>query len=64
MFFDDEGPAKAPRAGHRVGEDISTLSVAELTERIGELEAEIGRLKDAILAREATRSAADSVFKS
>jgi len=39
------------------------MSVEELTERIGLLDAEIVRLKAAIEARGATRKAAESAFK-
>ena len=46
-----------------LGEDISTLSQFELHGRLGALESEILRCREAIAAREATRSAADSVFK-
>ena len=46
-----------------LGEDISTLSAHELEERIALLEAEIARCKDAIAARHATKSAAESFFK-
>lgn len=59
-MFDEE--IKKPKA-HEVGMPIDTLSVAELTERISQLEAEIARLKAAIEARGATRIAADAAFK-
>lgn len=59
-MFEDE--IKKPRS-HEVGMAIDTMSVAELTERIGLLEAEITRLKAAIAARGATRQAAESAFK-
>jgi len=45
------------------GEDISALSQFELQARIAALEREIARCHEAIVARHATRSAADSVFK-
>jgi len=45
------------------GEDISSLSVDELEERIALYEAEILRLKLAIETKGASRAAADSVFK-
>lgn len=48
---------------HEVGMAIDTMSAGELRERIGLLEAEISRLKDAITAREKTKAAADSLFK-
>jgi len=50
-------------AGIVPGEDISALSVYELEQRIAELESEIARARDAIRARDATKSAADTFFK-
>jgi uncharacterized small protein (DUF1192 family) len=61
-MFDDE-PRKEPKI-HQVGMPIDTLSVDELQERIGQLEAEIARLREAIAARQQTRAAADSIFRS
>jgi uncharacterized small protein (DUF1192 family) len=60
-IMDDEDISKPKR--HEVGMPIDTMSVEELTERIGLLEAEIARLRVAIEARGATRKAAESVFK-
>ena len=60
MFDDDQ--VKKPK-GHEVGMLIDTMSVEELAERIGLLEAEIERLQAAIAARQKTRSAADALFK-
>ena len=59
-MFDEE--IKKPKA-HEVGMNIDTMSVEELDERIGQLEAEIARLRAAIEARGATRKAADAAFK-
>lgn len=59
-MFDE--PIKKPRA-HEVGMAIDTMSVEELSERIGLLELEIVRLRAAIEARGATRKAADAMFK-
>lgn len=59
-MFEEE--IKKPKA-HEVGMPIDTLSVAELEGRIGQLEAEIARLRTAIAARGATRQAADAAFK-
>ena len=42
---------------------IDTMSVDELEERIGLLEGEIDRLREAIAARRKTKSEADSLFK-
>ena len=53
---------KAPLA-HEIGQNIDDLSAPELAERIGLLRSEIERLEKAIHARQATRAAADSVFK-
>ena len=60
-MFDDE-PVKKPK-GHEVGMPIETMSVDELTDRIGLLEGEIARLKAAIAARQKHKSEAASVFK-
>jgi uncharacterized small protein (DUF1192 family) len=46
-----------------LGEDLSAMSAHELEARISLLEAEIARCRDAIGARQATKSAADSFFK-
>ena len=46
-----------------LGQDISTLSEHELSARIGALEAEIARCRQAIAARQATKAAADVFFK-
>ncbi|UXN71949.1 DUF1192 domain-containing protein [Devosia neptuniae] len=59
--MDDEEVSKPKR--HEVGMPIDTMSVEELSERIGLLEAEIARLRTAIEARGATRKAANAVFK-
>jgi uncharacterized small protein (DUF1192 family) len=46
-----------------LGEDIYYLSVPDLEERIAALEVEVARCRDAIKARNATKSAADILFK-
>ena len=64
--FDDESriraEAESPLA-HEIGQNIDDLSAPELSERIALLRSEIDRLEKAIEARQATRAAADSVFK-
>jgi uncharacterized small protein (DUF1192 family) len=63
---DDEsvfGPKPKRTLAHEIGQNIDDLSAPELEERIGLLHAEITRLKKAIEARQATRAAADSIFK-
>ena len=52
-----------PRLAHEIGQNVDDLSAPELAERIALLRSEIGRLEKAIEARQATRAAADSVFK-
>lgn len=52
---------KAPEIA--LGEDLSTKSEHELVERIGALEGEIARCREAIAARKSTRATADSVFR-
>ena len=46
-----------------LGEDISAMSAHELDKRIAALETEIARCREAITARNATKSAADAFFK-
>jgi uncharacterized small protein (DUF1192 family) len=58
----NDEPQRQKKA-HELGEDLSLLSVAELSERVDVLKAEIERLEAAIRAKEATRSAADTFFK-
>ena len=55
-------PRKKP-AGITIGEDLSHISEFELSERIMALEAEIARCRQAVAARQATKSAADTFFK-
>lgn len=63
---DDLFPLAAPTAkpaGHTVGSDVSTLSETEIEERIAQLSAEIERLRGALEAKRASRSAAENFFK-
>jgi uncharacterized small protein (DUF1192 family) len=59
---DDDRPHK--KVTHEIGQDLSLLSVEELTERIALLKSEITRLEDAAKKKRASRDAANSVFKS
>ena len=61
--FADDLPRRKPTR-HEIGQDLSLLSVDELTERVEQLQAEIRRLEEARKAKEASRKAADSFFKS
>jgi uncharacterized small protein (DUF1192 family) len=46
-----------------LGADLSAMSEHELVVRIAALETEIARCRDAIIARQSTKAAADSVFR-
>jgi uncharacterized small protein (DUF1192 family) len=61
MFDDEENPRK-PKA-HEVGMPLDAMSVEELSERIAMLRDEIGRLEQALAARQRTRAAADQLFR-
>ena len=43
--------------------DLGPMSIEDLTVRIGEFEAEIARMKAAIVDKQKQRSSADSFFK-
>ena len=62
----DDDPFAPPqkKLAHEIGEPLDTISVEELRERMGLLEAEIARLSAAAAAKEASKRAADSFFKS
>ena len=59
----DDDLRQPVKPGPAAGEDLSRLSVEELQERVGLFESEIARLKQAIVAKQSSRDAADSVFK-
>jgi uncharacterized small protein (DUF1192 family) len=59
----DEELPRPKKTTHEIGQDLSMLSVEELKERIGALKAEIERLEASMRGKQASRSAADSVFK-
>ena len=61
MSFEDL--PKKP-AGVMLGENLDLLSVAELEHRVGQLEAEILRVKAAIQSKQASKNAADMFFRS
>jgi len=52
------------RAQIVIGEDISMLSIDELEKRIRLLEREIGRVKSDIAAKNISKDAAESIFRS
>ncbi|HEY3720433.1 MAG TPA: DUF1192 domain-containing protein [Roseiarcus sp.] len=62
---EDQAFGKRPAAppAHVLGQSLDDLSAPELVERIATLKREIERLEAAIQAREITRQAASSFFK-
>jgi uncharacterized small protein (DUF1192 family) len=64
-FEEDQAFGKRPAAppAHVLGQSLDDLSAPELVERIATLKREIERLEAAIQAREITRQAASSFFK-
>ncbi len=59
---EDDRPKK--KVVHEIGQDLTLLSVQELRERIELLKSEIARLEMDIKGKQASRSAAESFFKS
>jgi uncharacterized small protein (DUF1192 family) len=59
---DDDRPRK--KVSHEIGQDLSLLSVEELSERIALLNEEIARLEAAAAKKRASKDAARSFFKS
>jgi uncharacterized small protein (DUF1192 family) len=59
---DDDRPRK--KISHEIGQDLSLLSVEELSERIALLTGEIGRLQEAAAKKRASKDAANTFFKS
>ena len=60
-IFDDE-PRNKPTP-HEIGQDLSLLSLSELSERIGILRDEIARLEAEFRAKDTTKSAAEALFR-
>jgi uncharacterized small protein (DUF1192 family) len=58
---EDDRPKK--KIVHEIGQDLALLSVGELNERIKLLQEEIERLRADIAKKQASRGAADQVFK-
>jgi uncharacterized small protein (DUF1192 family) len=59
---EDDRPRK--KITHEIGQDLSLLSVEELTERVALLASEIERLQTAAAKKRASKEAANNVFKS
>jgi uncharacterized small protein (DUF1192 family) len=58
---DDDKPRK--KVTHEIGQDLSLLSVEELTERIALMTSEIERLQAAMSKKRASKDAANNFFK-
>lgn len=63
MDRDDPETRPRPRPAHVIGQDLAAISVDELEERIGLLEAEIERLRAEARRKQASRAAAGAFFK-
>lgn len=61
-IFDDEDQPKR-KVTHEIGQDLTLLSVEELSARVQLLHDEINRLEADIASKRATRAAADQFFK-
>ena len=61
MDWDDERPKPKPAVS--VGENLETLSVAELEARIKTLESEIARVETELKRKRAHEAAASQIFK-
>lgn len=64
MDFDDAPLKKTGPLADLELEDLSTIGVEELDERIERLHAEISRAQSEIKAKQSSRAAADAFFKS
>ena len=62
MDWDEIAPKK-PKTNIAVGDNLSTLSVAELEARIAEFEREIERVKAELDAKRKHEQAASALFK-
>jgi uncharacterized small protein (DUF1192 family) len=63
MAIEDDDNKPRKKITHEIGQDLSLLSVEELTERIALMAAEIERLQAAAAKKRASKEAADSFFK-
>jgi len=61
MDWDDQRPAPSKAIG--IGDNLETLSVGELEQRIAALTAEIDRVKAELAKKRAHEAAASALFK-
>jgi uncharacterized small protein (DUF1192 family) len=64
VFDDDPFASPKKKMAHEIGEPLESISVEELGERIALLQQEIARLEAALKSKQASKSAAESFFKS
>lgn len=65
MDLDDIAPRKSDAPIDALeGEELDSYSLDELAERIRRLEREIARTKELLKSKEASKSAAESLFRS
>ncbi|MDR1827699.1 MAG: DUF1192 domain-containing protein [Methylobacteriaceae bacterium] len=62
-FLPDGDEPRKVKTSHTLGEDLSALSVEELSERVALLKEEILRLEQAIAGKGAAMSLAENIFK-
>ena len=63
MAFDPFAEDPAPRKGvHEIGQELSLLSIDEIDERVGLLEREIARLREARSGKQKSLDAASAFF--
>ncbi|RVU18767.1 DUF1192 domain-containing protein [Methylobacterium oryzihabitans] len=62
-MFDENDRPPPRRTGHEIGQDLVTLSVADLDERLVLLRGEIDRLEEARRRKLASQEAAEAFFK-
>ena len=58
---DDDRPKK--KIVHEIGQELTLISVGELTERVTLLKEEIARIEANMATKQASKSAADMFFK-
>jgi uncharacterized small protein (DUF1192 family) len=59
----DEDDRPKRKITHEIGQELTLLSVGELTERVTLLKEEIARLEANMATKQASKSAADLFFK-
>ena len=63
MPIADEEDRPKKKAMHTIGEDLSALSLADLTERVVLPKDEIARIEAIMQEKSASRNAAQSIFR-